>query len=1123
MRIAGAVRGLVALFTLAVALSSVTSLVWALRDAPREERLDAFVRPRKGAVIAVAPRKVEELDSADRLRVGWESFRGRHGGRWNVYLDERTGMPTLVSGRGLEWFSEELADTVTLEQVESKIRIFLEKHRDLLGDWSGLLELDAEASGSLGEQQWQVVFRQSVDGVRVENARLEFQVGRGRLTMFGASNWGVPDISGAPTIDADEARAALDTYLKTRTGEFDEAAEPELVLVALDAGAADGRPQNWTGPRGAGLDYALIWRLRFRAPASPALWTGEIDAQDGTVRAFYDGAHYTAVQGGVLPQNPTGDCAIGGCEIDDFPMPFADWTESGQAAAYADEYGRLTCTDPGAAFTTNLSGQYVHVDDQCGPVAAGANCGDSVHLNLKAGENCEVAPGAPAGNTAAARSGYYHINRVAEAARFYNPGNAWLNSKVTLISNWNRTCNASWGDAVYMYRSGTVCANSGELQTIVVHEWGHGYDENDGGDYDNTSEAYGDVVAMFASRESCFGFGFWTDGYLCSGYGDTCLSCTGFRDHDWAARQANTPATPQEFVVNNCETGSGPCGGEEHCEAYPVGEAMYDFVTRDLTASGMDIDSAWQLAERLWYTTRQGSGGPIYTCALPDSDSCAASSWYQHMRVADDDDGDLANGTPHAAALYAAFARHNIACGLPGDPENQSSSSCPSLATPVLTLSTVATGRELAWTEVIGADEYLVYRGDLGCNRQQVPVATPPAGQTTYIDAVADLGMQIAYRVEAIGANPVCRSAVSNCETIPTGPRLQMNDHRLLEEGFNTNGNGFLDPGESVKIPVTLFNGGGGDAWNVSGRLRTVDPTQGRVVDSVADWPDIGSGAEHESDAPHFELTLFEDGVGCGDSVTVALEMDTDGAPTRGRSFSYTLGATQRDFVNDQNVAIPPITTTPVTSTIDVTDEVSIGELDVSVEISHQFTTDLIVELSSPSGTTVRLHDHSAAADPGGIFTRYDLETVPDGPGTMSDFDGEPTLGSWTLSIEDTTYSGPTTGNLQSWTLHVSTDDGFDCDVFTCPEATPTETLDGLFVERTGVGSADLLFTWNGTSGVAGYHVLQSAAAPFDVDVDLTGRTDGSTSLVVENATSSPPTPTFYQVRAINTCNQESP
>ena len=73
--------------------------------------------------------------------------------------------------------------------------------------------------------------------------------------------------------------------------------------------------------------------------------------------------------------------------------------------------------------------------------------------------------------------------------------------------------------------------------------------------------------------------------------------------------------------------------------------------------------------------------------------------------VADDDDGDLSNGTPHAAELYAAFKRHEIACGLASAPENQSTSSCPSLAAPVLTVTETGSGTELGWDAVSGAAE----------------------------------------------------------------------------------------------------------------------------------------------------------------------------------------------------------------------------------------------------------------------------------------------------------------------------------------------------------------------------------------------------------------------------------
>src|SRR4029078_4448490 len=113
-----------------------------------------------------------------------------------------------------------------------------------------------------------------------------------------------------------------------------------------------------------------------------------------------------------------------------------------------------------------------------------------------------------------------------------------------------------------------------------------------------------------------------------------------------------------------CSTGSGPCGREVHCESYLSGETLWDLAARDLPASGLDQQTAWQLADRLWYKSRTGSGGNIYTCGSPASNrSCAASSWFSELRTIDDDDGNLANGTPHAAAVFAAFSLHNIPCG----------------------------------------------------------------------------------------------------------------------------------------------------------------------------------------------------------------------------------------------------------------------------------------------------------------------------------------------------------------------------------------------------------------------------------------------------------------------------
>jgi hypothetical protein len=144
----------------------------------------------------------------------------------------------------------------------------------------------------------------------------------------------------------------------------------------------------------------------------------------------------------------------------------------------------------------------------------------------------------------------------------------------------------------------------------------------------------------------------------------------------------------------------------------------------------------------------------------------------------------------------------------------------------------------------------------------------------------------------------------------------------------------------------------------------------------------------------------------------------------------------------------------------------------------------------------------------------------------MDDFVGESILGTWTLSVQDTVYGAFGTASIQGFTLHVTAEGAFDCDVVACAEPAPTETPSGLLVDKVvdpGDGSVDLTFDWTGVAGAAGYHVLHSTAAAFDAAVDLTGRTSGVTTLTVVDGDTTLPALSFFKVRATNACNQESP
>jgi hypothetical protein len=1091
----------------ATALLATLTATFAASDRRESSPFDDRVRHREGGSISTLPRDVDAMAPSDALRARWQRFRERHPGDWSVYVDERTRMPTLLSGSGIAWLSDSAASGATLDDLDRLARAFLEANADVLGSWSDLLELDREASRRLREEHWQVVYRQTVGGIRVENARLDLHVVRGRLVMAGTEHWIRPTAGSAPTLDAAAARGRLDAYLGEDASNLVAAGEPRLVLMAAEAGR--------------GLTHTLAWRFPFEEASAPRSWIGEVDARDGSILAFYESTQYGAVRGGVFPVSPDGDCTNGGCETAEMPMPYADATEAGQTEQFADAYGNLACVDPGASTETNLLGRYIRIVDACGALSQSATCGGGLALGTKAGENCAVAPGASPGNTAATRTAYFHMNRVAQIARFYDPANVWLNGQLTVNVNVTQACNANWtGTVVNMFRAGSNCNNTGENAGILVHEWGHGYDQNDGGGVDKPSEAYSDIVNILATRASCQGHGTYNDGSTCNGYGDKCLTCTGFREFDWNQRQSRTPATPNNFAFPRCpqdfSSFSGPCKREPHCESYVSTEAMYDLATRDLPAAGFDAASAWQLVDRLWYVTRPGSGGNAYTCSASSSDSCLATTWYQRMRVADDDDGNLANGTPHAAALFAAFKRHEIACGLATDARNQNHTSCPALAAPVVTRTVSPAGVQLSWTPVSGAASYRVFRGELGCNRQQVPIATRTSAQTTFLDDSADSSAVRHYRVQAFGSNGACFSPVSNCVGAPPGGRLRETAHRVIDGG-----NTIPEPGETIELAATLLNEGAEAATSPFANVSVVAPAHVRVLNPTATWPTIAASTTAESASPQARLVILPQ-ASCGQTLTVDLAGAASNSPSFGSRLAIPMGNPNRDYTEEGIVIVPPLTTTPAEATFVIADDRPIAELDLSVDIFHQDPTQLVVSLTSPQGTTVRLHDRGPAVG-NGIVTRFDRDTAPSGPGSMADFVGESTQGTWTLSVEDVDGSGITTdGYIRPRTLHVTALGAYGCDVQGCADPVPT-AAPALQVQKVDDGSQlDLVFSWSAVAG-AGYHVLQSTGPSFASDVTLLANPATATTFTLQDGANTTPALTFFQVRAVNSCHHEGP
>jgi hypothetical protein len=749
-------------FSVAFCLLAAWLLAGPVVDALTEQRepgrFDHLARTREGGSIGVRAMAVADLAPTDELRRGWEQFRVTRGGNWKAWLDERSGVPTLAIGREGGW------PAAAVEALADRARALIAEEPELLGSWDDQLVLDEAASGLIGSRAWQVTFRQVIDGVPVEGARFDFHVSGGNLVALGASGLAQVTISTTPTLSLEEAREVVDDYLGAEAALIVEREAPELRLVPVDASGLDN--VAWEGARGQGYGHLLVWRLYFVVPDEAPSWIAEVDAHTGEIVAFFDDTRYERIKGGIYNAANNGDCGDDGCIQPDYPMPYIDYTVDGGAVQYAGDHGLYECSTIGAEIETTLIGQYVRVIDYCGAASETTYCDDELDLGLNPGTDCQV-DGSP-GNTRAGRTSYYHIDVSKQRVRQFLPDNPWLQGRLNTRVNRSGSCNAFWNGSVNTYTSGGGCTNTGENTSVVVHEWGHGMDANDGGGYDNSSEAYADIVAFLHNRESCIGRGFRLSGN-CSGYGDTCLDCSGVRDVDWDKRITHTPATPAGFLTTYCPDGSAPCGKETHCEGYVGAEAVWDLAVRDLPAMGLDADTAWQLTDRLWYVSRLGSGGSAYNCSLPSSDGCGTNSWFHKLRLADDDDGDLNNGTPHAAAIFAAFDRHAIACGSSTAASNQNSSTCPTLAQPGFTSTLGLTNSaELTWDPVTDAASYTILRNDMGCDRGQTIVGQVEAPATTFIDDDLSNDFPVYFRVQAVGSNAACESPVSACvEIIP--------------------------------------------------------------------------------------------------------------------------------------------------------------------------------------------------------------------------------------------------------------------------------------------------------------------------------------------------------------------
>ncbi|HZI14190.1 MAG TPA: PepSY domain-containing protein [Myxococcus sp.] len=770
---------------------------WAFQP-PQQSTLasQAFFKPELYLPVSNVPLEEARSRMKGAAPGAWDDFFARNGRDFHVYLDPLTGTPSaiqgvvpLIPGTGvgnkvsLASVQQELGRSVGKvdEAVVADLLFkFISDNQAALG--VDLLQLGEARVAQINDALWHVSIPQQVDGLPVRHGRLVATLSHGNLVLLGTESWSNVTTSTKPTLDAQQALTAGGERFGLLETPGQLWKEPALELAPVAVPDAPGF--------GEGYRHQLVWTYGFQNPGEHERWKVTVDAHTGEVLALEDDNHYldATIKGGIYPLTSTEICnnnEMCGTMQANTPMP---WANTGLAAPNNFTDGAGVYSYSSGSITTTLAGKYVRISDACGAVSFSSANGN-INMGGTNGQHDCTTGGGGAGNTPAARSAFYETNRIAELARGWLPNNTWLKGQLTANVNINSTCNAFWnGSTVNFYRSGGGCRNTGEIAAVFDHEWGHGMDDFDsGGNLSNSSEAYADIASIYRLQASCVGYGFFSTsdrgcgktpdgtGYnqneAQSGAAWCNTRCSGVRDADYLAHANQTPATPQNFVCTKCSSSTGPCGRQVHCAAAPARQAAWDLVARDLQAPPFNYssDTAFLLGNKLFY---QGSGNVgtwhACNCTAGTSDGCGASHGYMQWLAADDDNGNLNDGTPHMTAIHAAFNRHGIACNTPA-PANAGCASGPSTA-PTAT----ATGSDgqvaLSWNTVSNASEYWVMKteGYAGCNFGKVKVATVTG--TSYTDTEVANDRQYCYNIVPASTS-ACFAPASACVcATPGGP-----------------------------------------------------------------------------------------------------------------------------------------------------------------------------------------------------------------------------------------------------------------------------------------------------------------------------------------------------------------
>jgi MYXO-CTERM domain-containing protein len=528
----------------------------------------------------------------------WDDFVATAGGGWNATWDAATGVPSRVFGGSVHVPGSSSDPAI----AEAAARAFLSLHLDLLAPGVGVADLVLVSNHDDGRIR-SLGFVQRHHGLAVVGGQISVRFQADRL--YVVSSQILPDVQvDVPIGPALDAGLLAKRALAPALANAPVRAAAELVIVPLVSDDAV-------------LGYRVARAL-------------DVDGgRDGSFRVWAD-----PTTGEPLLRRATRSYASGTLV---YSVPVR-WPGGGYAD-YAAQAAQISVN--GTSTTTGMDGSVVWSPDTAASLNTSVH-GDRVDVwNTGDEDTAEVTRAlsiSPAGTARwsdtddvdeAQLVGFIHTQIAKDYGKtFFTDADmiTWLDSEIRVTTNIADTCNAYYGvdsdgvEGIHFFIASQECENTGRLADVVYHEFGHGVHANaviEGvGMFPNDNqEGVADFYAALITDDHEMGLGFFHN-------------AEPLRDLDPLDEEAVWPDD----------------AGEVHTTGLITGGAFWDLWT--LARAQLGEVEGLDFVQRMFVAVMERS---------TDTPSILIEAL-----AADDDNGNLGDGTPHECLIREAFGHHGL-------------------------------------------------------------------------------------------------------------------------------------------------------------------------------------------------------------------------------------------------------------------------------------------------------------------------------------------------------------------------------------------------------------------------------------------------------------------------------